>query len=429
MSKKGDNEEGTSRNSNGESSIYKGDDGYWHGRVTMGVKDNGKPDRRHRMAKTRAEVVKKVRELEKQRDQGTAPKVGQRYRVHAWLTYWVENIACPPNVSENAHSGYEVDVRVHLNPGIGEHWLDKLAPEHLEKLYAKMIKAGKAPGTAHHVHRTIRNALNEAKRRGHIPQNPALLAKAPKLSDDESEPYTVAEVRRLLALVAERRNGPRWVIALALGLRQGEALGLKWEHVDLDTGLLRIRRNRLRPKYEHGCGGTCGRTAGYCPERKQIRADTGPTKSHAGRRVVGLPEPLIVLLKVHRETQEAERHAARQLWHDEGWVFAKHDGKPLNPNTDYHEWKALIEEAGLPERRLHDARHTAATVLAILAVPTPTAMAIMGWSSAEMAARYQHVLDSIRKGVADQVGGLLWGTDGPPDDDQGDGDDDTPDDD
>lgn len=191
-------------------------------------------------------------------------------------------------------------------------------------------------------------------------------------------------------------------------LRQGEALGLKWEHVDLDTDLLRIRRNRLRPKYEHGCGGTCDRKAGYCPERKQTRANTGPTKSRAGRRVVGLPEPLIVLLKVHMARQAAERTAARQLWHDEGWVFAKPDSRPLNPNTDYHEWKALIEEAGLPERRLHDARHTAATVLAILAVPTPTAMAIMGWSSAEMAARYQHVLDSIREGVADQVGDLLW---------------------
>jgi integrase len=212
----------------------------------------------------------------------------------------------------------------------------------------------------------------------------------------------------LLALVAERRNGPRWVVALALGLRQGETLGLKWEHVDLDTGLIRIRRNRLRPKYEHGCGGKCGRKAGYCPDRKQVGADTGPTKSRAGRRAVGLPEPLILLLRVHHEHQEAERKTARQLWHDEGWVFTKPDGRPLNPNTDYHEWKAVIEEAGLPERRLHDARHTAATVLAILAVPTPTAMAIMGWSSAEMAARYQHVLDSIRKGVADQVGGLLW---------------------
>jgi integrase len=408
MAKNVGDESHEGRNSNGESSIYRGADGFWHGRVSMGTRDDGRPDRRHRSGKTRAAVLKKVRALEKLRDEGNAPQVGQRYRVDAWLTYWVENIATPPNISENAHAGYEVDVRVHLVPGIGAHWLDKLAPEHLEKLYAKMIKAGSSAGTAHHVHRTVRNALNEAKRRGHLSQNPALLAKAPKLADDEAEPYSVAEVHRLLALVAGRRNGPRWVVALALGLRQGEALGLKWEHVDLDTGLVRIRRNRLRPKYEHGCGGTCGRKAGYCPGRKQVRADTGPTKSRAGRRVVGLPEPLIVLLRVHRANQEAERAAARQLWHHEDWVFAKPDGRPLNPNTDYHEWKALIEEAGLPERRLHDARHTAATVLAILAVPTPTAMAIMGWSSATMAARYQHVLDTIRKGVADQVAGLLW---------------------
>ncbi len=125
--------------------------------------------------------------------------------------------------------------------------------------------------------------------------------------------------------------------------------------------------------------------------------------------MVELPDPLIVLLKVHRKAQDAKRTAARQLWHEEGWGFATPDGHPLNPFTDYREWTVLIEEAGLPDRRLHDARHTGATVLAILAVPTPTAMAIMGWSSAEMAARYQHVLDSIRKGVADQVGGLLWG--------------------
>jgi integrase len=124
--------------------------------------------------------------------------------------------------------------------------------------------------------------------------------------------------------------------------------------------------------------------------------------------VIGLPEPVIALLHVHRETQNAERAAARQLWHDEGWVFAKPDGRLLNPNTDYHEWKALLKEAGLRDARLHDARHTAATVLLILAVPTPTAMAIMGWSSTAMATRYQHVLDSIRRDVASQVGELLW---------------------
>src|ERR1700678_1104152 len=76
-----------------------------------------------------------------------------------------------------------------------------------------------------------------------------------------------------------------------------------------------------------------------------------PREIPRGPPVVGLPEPLIVLLRVHREHQEAERKTARQLWHDEGWVFAKPDGRPLNPNTDYHEWKALIDEAGLPDRR------------------------------------------------------------------------------
>ena len=116
------------RNSNGRSSIYEGRDGWWHGRVTVGIKDDGKPDRRHVMGKTKAEITAKVRNLEKLRDEGRVPKVGQRWRAAAWLTFWLENIALPPNVSENTHSGYSVDVRVHLIPGIGAHWLDRLEP-------------------------------------------------------------------------------------------------------------------------------------------------------------------------------------------------------------------------------------------------------------------------------------------------------------
>jgi integrase len=97
---------------------------------------------------------------------------------------------------------------------------------------------------------------------------------------------------------------------------------------------------------------------------------------------------------------------------------AKQDGRLLSPNTDYHELKALLAEAGLRDARLHDARHSAATVLLILGVPTPTVMAIMGWSSAAMAKRYQHLVDSIRMDVAKQVGGLLWDTGEPDDDDE-----------
>lgn len=402
------------RTPSGASSIYKGKDGYWHGRVTVGTKDDGRPDRRHVMSKSEAVVRKSVRDLEKLRDEKRVPKAGERWTLEKWLNHWLENIACPPNVSENTHAGYRVDVEKHLIPNIGGQKLDRLEPEHFERLYAKMQRNGLKPSTAHHVHRTVRAALNEAVKRKHFAANPVLIAKAPRLVEEELEPYELEEVQRLLKVIGDRRNAARWVIALALGLRQGECLGIKWADVDLTKGTLRVRRGRLRPKYRHGCDAEpCGRKAGYCPERLQINQETGDTKSQAGRRKIGLPDPVISILKIHKRKQDAERKQARQLWQEKGYVFTRPDGNPLNPNTDYHEWKDLLKEAGLRETRLHDARHTAATVLLILGVPTPTVMAVMGWSSAAMAKRYQHVIDSIRLDVAQQIGGLLWDTEKP----------------
>lgn len=396
------------RQPNGASSIYLGKDGRWHGRVTVGVKDDGKPDRRHVSRKTRKEVTKAVRDLERKRDQGAVPKAGQRWRVADWLTYWLEHVA-KPSVSEYTYSGYRVDVHHHLIPGVGAHWLDKLQPEHLERFYAKMQAGGSKPATAHHVHRTVRTALNVARARKHFTgDSPADLAKPPKVEEEEVEPYTVEEIRRLLALVADRRNGTRWAIALALGLRQGEALGLKWADIDLASGTLRVRRSLLRPKYEHGCGGACGRKPGMCPERQRTNPLTKDTKSRAGRRPVGLPDAVVALLQRHQEIQRKERKTAQDLWKEGGWVFTDRFGRPLNTNTDYREWKALLVEAGLRESRLHDARHTAATVLLILRVPDRAVMALMGWSSASMATRYQHVVAEVRTDVADRLGGLIW---------------------
>lgn len=128
---------------------------------------------------------------------------------------------------------------MHLIPGVGGHRLDRLEPEHLERLYAKMLRAGSAPATANQAHRTIRTALGEAERRGRITRNPAKLAKAPRPDEIEVEPYSLDEVRQLLKAAGERRSSARWAIALALGLRQGEVLvGLRWPDVDLDGGTL-----------------------------------------------------------------------------------------------------------------------------------------------------------------------------------------------
>lgn len=407
------------RKPNNASSIYFGKDGYWHGRVTVGLKDDGSTDRRHVMSKKESEVIRRVRELERSRDDGKVRKVGQRWTVEKWLTHWIENIAVPPAIRESSHASYRVDVQAHLVPGIGAHRLDRLAPEHLERLYSKMQRQGSAAGTAHHVHRTIRASLNVALRRGYITQNPALLAKPPTVDLDEVEPYELDEVKQLLAVASELpRNSARWAVALALGLRQGEVLGLTWEDVDLERSRLKVKRGRQRPRYAHGCGGgDCGRKAGFCPKRVQLNADSAETKSRAGRRTIGLPSQLVSLLRAHMQEQEAERAAAGDLWRDGGWVFTTPTGAPLNPNTDYHDWKALLRRAGLRETRLHDARHTAATVLLLLGVPERTVMAIMGWASTGMASRYQHVTDGIRHTVAEQVDGLLWG--GPSADDDG----------
>ncbi|MER7670670.1 site-specific integrase [Kitasatospora sp. NPDC096128] len=396
------------RKPNGDSSIYEGSDGRWHGRVTVGVKDDGTPDRRHVSAKTRPEVTAKVRKLEKLRDDGSVPKAGQKWTVAKWLTHWIKEIV-PGAVSENTYAGYEVAVRVHLIPGLGAHRLEKLEPEHLERFYKKMQAAGSAAGTAHQAHRTVRVALGEAVRRQHLTRNVATIAKAPKLEEEEVEPFEIEEVQALMETARKRRNSARWIFALALGLRQGEVLGLLWKDVDFARGVAWVKRGRLRPKYRHGCGDRCGRKPGFCPQKEPIRRETKDTKSRAGRRAVPLPEQLVVILRQHKEEQDRERALARELWTDKGYVFTSETGEPLNPSTDYHHWKRLLREAGIRDGRLHDARHTASTVLLLLGVPERIVMAIMGWSSTSMAQRYQHVTEPMLNDVGMKIGKALWG--------------------
>ncbi len=153
-------------------------------------------------------------------------------------------------------------------------------------------------------------------------------------------------------------------------------------------------------------------TASAFAERKastfegRLAADT---KSRAGRRSIGLPDALVELLRQHRKEQEVERETAAQLWRDEGSVFASPTGQAIHQATDYDESKRLLKLAGVRDGRLHDARHTAATVLLVLGVSGRAVMGIMGWSNSAMAVRYQHMTDQVRRDIAQQLGGLIWG--------------------
>src|SRR3712207_2798949 len=134
------------KRASGESSIYRDEDGRWHGFVSMGKKENGRRDRRHVSGAKRADVVAKVRAIEVKRDAGVVDAAGRAPTVGEWLDHWLDNIAAR-KVRARTLETYRSTVRLHLRPGIGHHRLDRLQPEHLERLYAALAGKGLSPAS------------------------------------------------------------------------------------------------------------------------------------------------------------------------------------------------------------------------------------------------------------------------------------------
>lgn len=318
------------RAANGRSSIYQAADGSWHGRVTVGEKEDGRKDRRHVRALTKAEVTAKVRELERKRDTHSLTRAGERWTAAQWLEHWLVEIA-QPALRPNAWDAYRIAVRIHAIPSFGNRQLDKVHPEHLQTLYNKMVASGRSPSTAHQVHRTLHAAFGLAVESGYMPRNPATRKIAPKVRKLKVKPYDAEEIRKLITAALDQFGGVRWIIALSLGLRQGELLALHWDEIDLVRGLLTVEYSRARPKYRHGCEPPCGRAKpGWCPNKIRTNPERGETKSDASHRTIGMPTELTNLLRAHRAQQLAMRMRAGDQWHEDGWVFTDELGQPLN---------------------------------------------------------------------------------------------------
>ncbi|HEY4024763.1 MAG TPA: hypothetical protein VGM75_39175 [Pseudonocardiaceae bacterium] len=181
------------------------------------------------MSRDENEVGRRVRDLETARATGNMSKHGKPWTVAQWLTHWLDNIVVP-SVRPKTAARYRTDVKEYLIPGLGAHRVNKLRPEHIEKSYVKMRqrKPPLSSSSIHHIHATLRTSLNGAVRRERIAKNPALIAKAPQLVEPEIVPLNIEEARKILDVAGARRNGVRFALALAVGLRQGEAIGLKW---------------------------------------------------------------------------------------------------------------------------------------------------------------------------------------------------------
>lgn len=317
------------RASAGEATIYRDSDGRWHGWITVGTRADGKLDRRHRTGKTRAEVAAKIRHLEHHRANDTVSAVRSE-TVAAWLDHWLTTIA-PNRVRPRTLESYETIIRLHIAPYIGGQRLDRLQPEHLELLYKLLLERGLSSTTVLRVHRVISRALKVATQRGRTHRNIASLVDPP--AQRKAKIATALEPDEAIAVLraaAGSRNAARWTVALALGLRQSEALALQWSDINLLDGTLEIRRTLHRVK---------GKGLVY-----------EAPKTSKSERKLALPPRLVAELIEHKRRQTGERMLAANEWHDEDLVFAQPNGRPIDKKADYDAWRDLPKESRRPAR-------------------------------------------------------------------------------
>lgn len=426
------------RKPNGEATIYLGADGWWHGRVVVGVKADGSEDRRHRRGKTEDIVKDKIDQLIRKRDEGKVTKPGRTPTVAEWMRTWLDTIAPRTAQQTTVDEIYRPKVERWIIPALGRHRLDRLQPDHLDEFYTMLAREGLSSKSALLLHQILSRALKMAMRRGKVMRNVATLIDPPTHREPEIEPLTEAEARAILDLAATMRNSARWSVALALGLRQCEALGMRWSCVDLKAGTVRVFQLK-RSRYRHGCKNphACGakwhmkpcRTpckrhkrrcpkpcrkdctfhAQHCPER--LGGDWKSREPKGGKvRTVVIPEPLIPVLEEAKKAQQKERQAASDAWEDWDLCFPNTVGKPMEPRDDWADWKWLCKSAGVRDARLHDARHTAATLLLEQGVDIRVVQEILGHSTLAVTKRYTHVTSRLARDAADRMARVLWRT-------------------
>jgi integrase len=398
--------------------ISEGSDGQFHAWVTVGTKPNGRPDQRHVKRATAAEVEERIEELLDQKRAGAVVKPGRGMTVEQWLTVYLETVA-PRRCDPTTIYDYRSKMRNWVYPVVGGVRVDRLRPDQLDEVYLRMARAGKADSSTLKVHRILTRALEIAFRRGLVPRNVAKLIDSPTVKRVEILPLSEAEAEAVLdkATATRRRNTARWSVGLALGLRQGEALGLRWQYVDLEAGEIRVWWQLHRRAFEHGCGGTCGRRrGGNCPAKvlplrsgEQVVAGGLILKEPKGKskRTIPIPVELVDALRVHREVQGFEQQYAGSAYQKHGFVFAHADGRPLDPGDDYDDWKDLLAAAGVRDARVHDGRHTAATLLVAQGVRLEVVQEILGHSDVRTTRGYSHVASAMARAATDGMGRSL----------------------
>ncbi len=343
----------------------------------------------HRAGTTRREAERLLADLVKRSHDGDyrAPEkitLGD-YLLERWL---------PTKQSQLrplSYSSYRRNIELHVIPYIGHTPLQRITPEDLDTLYARLLREGRrnggggglSPKTVRYIHSIIRKALADAARKGTVARNVADLADPPKLSAGPRRQMTVwtaDELRAFLEHIENHDLYPAYYLAANTGMRRGEVLGLRWDQVDLDAARLVVTQAVLSIEYE---------------------ASVSDVKTANSRRTIDLDIRTVNVLRAWRKRQLEQLMLTGRRTDVTGFVFARPDGSPIHPDYFSQTFDRLVSQTGLQRIRLHDLRHTHASVLLKAGTPVKVVAERLGHANPAFTMNvYQHVLPGMQAEAA-----------------------------
>lgn len=372
----------TSKRGNGEGSIYQ-ERGMWV--AVVSYRDAGKLRRKKVYRATQREAQAAQAKLRSDLALGVVP-LDERLTLADYLVRWLDERK--PHVRERTWQWYADTVRLYLAPHLGHVVLARLTPHDVTKFMRRLLDDGKSASLVRHVRNTLRAVLTRAMKDGLVVRNVAALADAPRVVRNTAGFLSPDEVVRLLDATKGDRLAALWILAIGVGLRRGELVGLRWQDIDLDTRTLRVEQQIQRMK---------GRGL----------VATEP-KSRESRRVIKLPASVVAALREHRARQAVERLAAGPAWTDTGLVFTTEGGNARDPRNILRRFQEALTAAGLPKRKLHECRHTAASLLFAEGVAGRVVQEILGHSDIRLTlATYTHVMPALHDDAMSKMDAVL----------------------
>jgi len=321
------------------------------------------------------------------RIEGGAHVKPAKMTVGEYLGSWLRDYVAT-NTAPSTTDGYSDIVRAHLIPAFGSLPLMALQPSHIQAYYGRMLESGRRDGkgglsaqTVKHHHRVLYEALKHAVKHGVLIRNVAEAVDPPRPDGKEMATLEPDDVHPLLNAAHETPYYTLFYTAIYTGLRRSELLGLRWRDVDLDLATLSVVQ-----------------TLHYVPKKGYTFREP---KTKRSRRLVDLSPSLALLLREHRANQELERTLLGRLLKPDDLVFSYPDGTPLPPNSVTKAFHKLAQSLGLSNIRLHDLRHTHATLMLRQGVHPKVVSERLGHSSVAITLdTYSHVLPGIQAAAA-----------------------------